>query len=119
MDYALQAGYSPRAVRRTLTEHLKFLRYCVLLFKHNGTIGTLRPDYRDGLIRLWRVYGPHPFAWGVVAPMMLMPAPLFRGLHRAYRGIKGAVRPGRPKRESRWGIMARDAPAAFLLSSDV
>ena len=93
MDYALQAGYAPDAVRRTLTEHLKFLRYCVLLFKHNGAIGTIRPDYRDGLARLWRVYGPHPFALGVVAPMMLTPAPLFRGMHRAYKRVKAVVRP--------------------------
>ncbi len=93
MDYALQAGYSPAAVRRTLTEHLKFLRYCVLLFKQNGAIGTIRPDYRDGLARLWRVYGPHPFALGIVATMMLMPAPLFRGMHRVYKRVKAVVRP--------------------------
>ena len=94
MQYARQRGYSQAAVRQTSVGHLRFLCTCLLLFKHRGTIGTIRPDYADGLGRLWRVYGPQPFAALILTPMMLTPAPLFRGLHRTYQRLKALVRPG-------------------------
>jgi len=94
LQYARRRGYSERAIRRTSVAHLRFLCTCLLLFKHRGAIGTIRPDYRDGLQRLWRVYGRQPFAALVLTPMMLTPAPLFRGLHRVYQRVKARVRPG-------------------------
>jgi len=94
MRHARRLGYSRQAVRQAQVKHLKFLRYCILLFKYRGVIGTIRPDYRDGLARLWRGYGSHPLAALGISLMMMMPAPLFRGLHHAYQRVKAVVRPG-------------------------
>ena len=95
MRHAQQSGYSPDAVRRAQQHHLGFLRYCTLLFKLQGAIGTIRPDYWDGLARLRRVYGPsRPLL--MLMLMMVTPSALFRALHRSYRRVKLVVRPGVP-----------------------
>ena len=87
LRYAQEAGYSPQAVRKVRDNNLLFLRYSVLLFKTNGAIGTIRPNYWDAFRRILRAYGVHPAALPVVAPM-LVPRPLFRGMYRLYKGIK-------------------------------
>ena len=91
MLYALTLGYAPGAVRQMMDNNLLFLRYCVLLFKTNGSIGTIRPNYWDALARLRRVYGLHAGMMLTVVPMMLLPRPLFRGMHRMYKQIKSRV----------------------------
>ncbi len=91
MQYAQSIGYAPSAVRQVMDSNLIFLRYCVLLFKTNGAIGTIRPNYGEGLARLRRVYGLHAGMLLTLAPMMLLPRPLFRGMHRTYRSIKSRV----------------------------
>ncbi len=88
MQYALSLGYSQAAVRQVMDNNLIFLRYCVLLFKTNGTIGTIRPNYWDALARLRRVYGAHPGMLLTLVPMMLLPRPVFRGMHGLYKRTK-------------------------------
>lgn len=92
LRYARQNGYSPAAVRRVRARALRFVCYGVGVFKTKGAIGTIRPDYRDGLARLWRVYGPHPILLLVIVPMILTPRPvyalLFTRLYALYRRVK-------------------------------
>jgi abequosyltransferase len=98
LQYARQNGYSPSAVRQVRARALKFVCYFVGVFKTQGAIGTIRPDYRDGLARLWRVYGPHPVLLLVIVPMILTPRPVYALLwtraHALYRRAK-AWRAGR------------------------
>ena len=91
--YARTLGYSPNAVQKVMDNNLVFLRYCVLLFKTNGTIGTIRPNYPDAFRRIWQAYGLHPALLLTAAPM-LVPRPLFRGFYRMYKRIKS--RGGQP-----------------------
>lgn len=92
LRYALQNGYSGAAVRRVRAKVLRFVCYVIGVFKVKGALGTIRPDYRDGLARLWRVYGPHPVLLLVVVPMVLTPRPvyalLFARVHALYRLLK-------------------------------
>ena len=76
LRYARQQGYSEAAIRQVQTKSLRFLCYFLSVFKTKGAIGTIRPDYRDGLRRLWRVYGPRP-ALLLLAAMILAPRPLY------------------------------------------
>ena len=94
MSHAQDIGYSPQAVRKVRDNNLEFLRHCVLLFKTNGAIGTIRPDYWDSLKRLRRARGPYTGMLLTLAPMRLLPRPLFRGMHRIYKSIKS--RAGKP-----------------------
>ncbi len=97
LRYARQNGYSDRAVRRVRARVLRFVCYIIGVFKTKGTLGVIRPDYRDGLARLWRVYGPHPFLLGVIVPMVLIPRPvyalLFTRLYGLYRRVRGRAKP--------------------------
>ena len=97
LRYALRNGYSLVAVRRVRAKVLRFVCYVIGVFKTKGALGTIRPDYRDGLARLWRVYGPHPVLLLVIVPMVLTPravyARLFTGAHSLYRRLKSGRRP--------------------------
>ncbi len=90
--HARQIGYSEAAVDRMRVRQLRFVIYFVAAFKSQGTLGQLRPNYRDGFIRLWRVYGPHPALLLVIAPMMLLPGRvytlLFDRLYAAFRRVR-------------------------------
>jgi len=77
LQYARRRGYSERAVTKMRARALRFVCYAIGVFKSQGAIGTIRPDYRDGLARLWRVYGPHPFLLLVIVPMILTPRPVY------------------------------------------
>ena len=88
--YARTLGYSPQAVQKVMENNLVFLRHCVLLFKTNGAIGTIRPNYPDAFRRIWRTYGLHPALLLAAAPM-LVPRPLFREGYRVYKKIKSRV----------------------------
>ena len=92
LRYAEGAGYSPHTIRDLRARTLRFAVYVIGVFKTKGAIGTIRPDYRDGLVRLWRVYGPHPILLFVLVPMMLTPrtvyALLFGRTYAAYRRLK-------------------------------
>ena len=97
-------GYSAPCVRQVMARHLRLIGAYVRVFKDKGALGTVRPDYRDGITRLWRVYGPDPFLLLVVLPMILLPRPLFTLLfmraHALYRLAKGV----RPKPASAAGL---------------
>ena len=89
LEYARTLGYSPQAVQHLLSNHLEFLRYCILVFKTSGAIGTIRPNYWDAMRRLRRAYGLNA---GIVLPlvgMMLLPRPLFRGIYGMYKRVQG------------------------------
>jgi len=98
LQYARHCGYAPRTVAKMRARALRFVCYAIGVFKSQGAIGTIRPDYRDGLVRLWRVYGPHPFLLLVIVPMILTPRPvyalLFGPLHALYRRARARRRPG-------------------------
>ena len=95
LRYARQQGYSEAAIRQVQTKSLRFLCYFLSVFKTKGAIGTIRPDYRDGLRRLWRVYGPHP-ALLLVAAMILAPRPLYTLVFpRLHAWYKSRRRPSR------------------------
>ena len=81
MQYAVEAGYAPLAVRQVLDRHLHFIHHCVVTFKSQG-IGTLRPRYADGAVRLLRAYGPTPFLLGTLIPRMLTPRAVYALLKR-------------------------------------
>jgi len=86
MQYALQVGYSPQAVRYVLDRHLDFIHHCVVTFKSRG-IGTLRPRYGDGAIRLLRAYGPRPLVL-LLIPKMLTPRPVY-SLFKRVKALRG------------------------------
>lgn len=96
--YARQRGYSEAAIRQVQAKALRFVCYFVGVFKTKGRVGTIRPDYRDGLRRVWRVYGPHP-ALLIIVSMILLPRPLygllFTRLHTLYKRVRrrGEVMP--------------------------
>ena len=108
LRHAEEIGYAPTAVRRLLTRHLRFIGYAISVFKSKGAIGTIRPNYWDGLARLWHVYGPHPILLGVIVPMMLMPRFVYAALFPQMYALFRRVRAGRG------GVGARTAlpPAA-------
>ncbi len=81
MQYALTVGYAPPTVRRVLDQHLHFIHHCVVTFKSKG-IGTLRPRYGDGAVRLLRAYGPTPFLLFTLIPRMLTPRGVYALLKR-------------------------------------
>jgi len=97
LQYARHCGYAPRTVAKMRARALRFVCYAIGVFKSQGAIGTIRPDYRDGLVRLWRVYGPHPFLLLVIVPMILTPRPvyalLFGPLLALYRRARTRRRP--------------------------
>ena len=89
LRYALQNGYSFAAIRRVRAKVLRFVCYVIGVFKTKGALGTIRPDYRDGLARLWRVYGPHPVLLLVIVPMVLTPRAVYALLfERAYAALR-------------------------------
>ena len=81
MQYALQVGYSSQAVHYVLDRHLDFVHHCIVTFKSKG-IGTLRPRYGDGIVRLLRAFGPRPLVLLVLIPKMLLPRPIYSLLKR-------------------------------------
>jgi len=100
LRYARQNGYSEAAIGQVRAKVLRFVCYVIGVFKTKGAIGTIRPDYRDGMARLWRVYGPHPVLLLVIVPMILTPRAiydlLFTRLYALYRrGKAGRIRAGR------------------------
>ena len=97
LRYARRNGYSEAAIRQVRAKVLKFVCYIIGVFKAKGAIGTVRPDYQDGMRRLWRVYGPHPVLLLVIVPMVLTPravyALLFERAYTVFRRVRtgGAV----------------------------
>ncbi len=91
LRYAERAGYTRQTVRRILAHHLRLLCSFVIMFKVRGAYGQLRPDYRDGIVRMWRAYGPMPYFLGVLLPLMLVPRPLVALLRTLVRGLKAAI----------------------------
>lgn len=73
MRHAQEIGYAPEAVRKLLSRHLRFLCYFIGVFKTNGAVGTIRPNYGDGFRRTLRAYGAHPVVLLLLGPMMLTP----------------------------------------------
>lgn len=76
--HAETLGYSPRVVQQIVRRQMRFVCYGICIFKSKGAIGKIPPRYLDGLARLWRVYGPHPFLLLVIVPMLLLPAFVYR-----------------------------------------
>ncbi len=100
LRYARRNGYSEAAVRQVRAKVLRFVCYVIGVFKSKGAIGTVRPDYRDGLRRLWRVYGPHPVLLLVIVPMVLTPRAVYALLfERAYAMLR-RVRTGSAVRQA-------------------
>ena len=88
LGYARTCGYSSQAIQNLLAHHLEFLRHCILMFKTNGAIGTIRPNYWDGMKRLGRAYGLRGGMLRTLVPMMLLPRPLFQGFYWIYKRVK-------------------------------
>jgi abequosyltransferase len=85
LEHAVQMGYSAEAARCVLKEHQTFLLSFVIAFKVRGTYGNLRPDFPDGLKRIWRVYRTDPIFLLKVTPLLLLPraaVPMLRSLRR-------------------------------------
>lgn len=73
LDHAIEIGFSTEAVRRVLKQHQGFILGFVVAFKVRGTYGTLRPDFRDGLKRIWHVYRTDPIYLLKITPLLLIP----------------------------------------------
>ena len=61
IDYAIEQGCSLTVARAVLDRHLR--RYLVrntIAFKTRGRLGQLRPEYRDAIRRIRKVYGLAP-----------------------------------------------------------
>ncbi len=100
MRHAARTGYAPEAVGRIITRQMRFICYGICVFKSQGFIGEIRPRYLDGLARLWRVYGPHPFLLLVIVPLLLLPSLVYRllfdrafSLFRRVRAWRAALGP--------------------------
>ena len=91
LDYARRAGYARRTIRRVEATHLRLLFSFSLIFKVRGTYGTLRPDFRDGITRMWRTYGTNPYFLGVLLPLLLLPTPFVSGSRTLARSLKSKV----------------------------
>lgn len=89
--YAERAGYARWAVRRVLAHHLQVLRGFIVIFKVRGAYGQIRPDYQDGIARMWRAYGPRPFFLIVLLPLMLVPRPLVVLARALVRGLRAVI----------------------------
>jgi len=99
LRYAGRAGYARRIVRQMRARHLRYLSALVLIFKVRGSYGTLRPDHRDGIRRMWRAYGPHPYFLGVLLPLLLLPTPLVAIVKALAHGARAVIlRRPRPPR---------------------
>jgi abequosyltransferase len=73
LEHAVRLGFSPRATRAVLKAHEAFILGFVIAFKLRGVFGALRPDYRDGLLRIWRVYCADPIFLLKITPLLLVP----------------------------------------------
>lgn len=78
LRHAAQIGYSAPLVTRLITRQMRFICYGICIFKSRGAMGQIQPRYWEGLKRLWRVYGPHPFLLLVIVPLLLLPALVYR-----------------------------------------
>jgi abequosyltransferase len=88
LDHAVQIGYSKEAARCVLKKHQAFILGFVIAFKVRGTYGNLRPDFLDGLKRIWHVYRTDPIFLLKVTPLLLLPrstVPMLRSLRRNFQ----------------------------------
>jgi abequosyltransferase len=89
MRYARTLGYSEETEHVVLSRHLKkFILPFVVTFKLRGSFGQLQTDFRDGVRRLLKVYGPRPFLLFVLFPLMFVPRGVVQSVHRVVRGGK-------------------------------
>lgn len=70
---------------------MRLLFSFTLIFKVRGSYGQLRPDFNEGLARMWRAYGPDPYFLAVLLPLLLLPNPLVAGLRSVSRGLKSKI----------------------------
>lgn len=89
MQYARQLGYSAKVVQTVLDQHLLNVYHIVLVLKISG-IGTLKPHYGDGIIRVLRAYGPRRFVLFRFIPRLLVPDSLVVAVQRLHRLLSGS-----------------------------
>lgn len=89
MRHARRLGYSAEAVQKVLDQHLLNVYQIVLTLKSSG-IGTLKPHYGDGLIRVLRAYGLKRFVLLRFIPRLLAPSRLLLAVPRLRRILSRA-----------------------------
>ena len=95
---AEEIGFSPSASSTFLAHHLRSqIVSAIISFKLYGRTSKLGPGasthpeantYRDGMRRLWQVYGPEPFLLIVVFPLILVPGGLMRQVRNLYHLLR-------------------------------
>ncbi len=88
MAYAVRVGFSRRVVRAIMQGNLIDVRHYVSSVNIYGCALETWSSRRDGISRLFRVYGLRPYLWLVVVPLMFFPRPL-RPLVRPLRRLLG------------------------------
>lgn len=95
MKHANTIGYSKRVTKRVLKLHQRFLITFVIGFKVRGSFGTLKPDFRDGLQRILRVYANDPLFLGLMVPLLMTPSVLLHSIWRLRRTLRRRTGNGR------------------------
>jgi glycosyltransferase involved in cell wall biosynthesis len=88
LEEAVRLGFKRQTVLRLLKEHQAFIMNFVIAFKIQGSYGSLRPDLRDGLRRIWQVYRTDPNFLLRVTCLMTMPHSGFLALRGLRRRLK-------------------------------
>ena len=91
LDYAAKRGYTRRTIRAVQAQHLRLLFSFTLIFKVRGSYGQLRPNFHEGIARMWRAYGLNPYFLGVLLPLLLLPNPLVAAIRSVSRGLKSKI----------------------------
>lgn len=75
LKYAALHGYSQQTVQQVMRIHLrKFIFPFTCSFKVRGSLGKLKPNFRDGRRRLMELYSNDPFFWLVMLPLLMTPS---------------------------------------------
>ena len=95
---AEEIGFSPSASSTFLAHHLRSQIVSAIisfkLYRRTSKLGpgaSTHPEantYRDGVRRLWQVYGPEPFLLIVVFPLILVPGGLMRQVRNLYHLLR-------------------------------
>ena len=103
MNYAQEAGFPPAVIstlmQRHLTEDLYIATRYFKLMPPRASFTPRPAAYWDGIKRLLRIYGAHPFLLFRLIPLILTPSLLLRQVRRLYH-LRQAFRKDAPAQSS-------------------
>ncbi len=92
LSTATKAGFGKSVVQDIQHRYLrKYLLDMVYMFKIQGTVGRLRPNFVDAFKRMAPIYYNDPFFYTRIVPYMLCPAFMMRYLVKVKAAVEGRL----------------------------